>query len=144
MLIKENTTIERDVYVAPCLECGCSDIQLSDNNYSSFNQGGGKCKACGHTTYAGVGCLPKMDDLIAIWNAGNDIKQLIEKEQNKILVSFDIINVLQQKLHLRNGSTSPNNGFYRITPKESGVPYMSKSAPDSWELRECHIEWIEA
>lgn len=68
--------------MAPCLECGSEDIQLSDNNYSSFNQGGGKCKTCGHTTYAGVGCLPKIDDLYPFGMQAMISRRLLKK--NKI------------------------------------------------------------
>lgn len=33
-------------------------------------------------------------------------------------------------------------GHYLLTPKNGGKPYTSTTAPDSWELRECHIQWV--
>lgn len=95
MKIKE--TVEREVYVAPCLECGSSDILITDSNYSSFNTGGGKCKVCGHTTSAGVGCLPTMRELISIWNSGNDVKQLIAAQKEIIKKAQEEIALLQSK-----------------------------------------------
>lgn len=84
MLITETKTVQREIHVAPCLECGNTDIMLSDCNYSSFNKGGGKCKKCGHEVSASVGTFPTMDELAAIWNASNDIPTLIRAEEAKI------------------------------------------------------------
>lgn len=33
-------------------------------------------------------------------------------------------------------------GHYLLKPKNGGNPYTSMSAPDSWELRECDVEWV--
>lgn len=33
-------------------------------------------------------------------------------------------------------------GYYLLTPKNGGKSYTSTSAPDSWELRECDIQWV--
>lgn len=97
MLITETTTTQREIHVAPCLECGHADILLSDCNYSSFNQGGGECKKCGHKTYAGVGCNPTMDQLATIWNASNDIPTLIRAEEAKITEAEQRIAALEAK-----------------------------------------------
>lgn len=82
MLVTE--TVQREVHVEPCLECGGTDILISDQNYSSFNRGGGKCKTCGHEVSEGVGCLPTPKELVAIWNAANDIPALIRAEGHHI------------------------------------------------------------
>lgn len=97
MLIKEQTTVEREIHVAPCLECGSSDIALSDSNYSSFNNGGGRCKKCGHEVTGGVACMPSIDRLAAIWNAANDIPTLIQAEEKKIADAAERIAVLKAK-----------------------------------------------
>lgn len=143
MLITETTTVKREINVAPCLECGHADILLSDCNYSSFNHGGGECKKCGHKTYAGVGCNPTMDQLAAIWNAGNDIPTLIRAEEAKIAESNVKIQALRAKTGDADTAEEPKSkGFYRLTPKNGGEPFISHTAPDSWELRECDIEWV--
>lgn len=33
-------------------------------------------------------------------------------------------------------------GHFLFTPKNGGKPYTSATAPDSWELRECNIQWV--
>lgn len=95
MRIKETVTVERELHVAPCLACGNTDIRLTDSNYSSFNQGGGECKKCKHSTFAGVGCAPTMDELAQIWNAGNDINTLIEAQELIIAHANDRIKALK-------------------------------------------------
>lgn len=143
MLITETTTAKREIHVAPCLECGHAEILLSDCNYSSFNHGGGECKKCGHKTYAGVGCNPTMDELAAIWNAGNDIPTLIRAEEAKIAESNATIQALRTKAAgAAEAAEHKAKGFYRLTPKNGGEPFISHAAPDSWELRECDIEWV--
>jgi hypothetical protein len=97
MKVRETVTVERDIHVAPCLECGHTDIQLSDSGYSSFNTGGGKCKKCGHTATAPVSCIPTMADLAAAWNASNDIPMLIRAEEAKIATAERRIAVLKAK-----------------------------------------------
>lgn len=89
MLITETVTIEREIHVAPCLECRNTDIQLSDSNYSSFNMGGGKCLKCKRSTISEVGCLLTLNDLAQIWNAGNDISLLLNA-QNTIIANANI------------------------------------------------------
>lgn len=84
MQIQETVTVTRNIHVAPCLECGHTDIQLSDSGYSSFNTGGGLCKKCGHTATGPVSCIPKIADLAAVWNASNDIPTMIRAEEAKI------------------------------------------------------------
>lgn len=84
MLITEPKAVQREIHVAPCLVCGHTEINLSDSNYSSFNQGGGTCKKCGHQVYRGVSCNPDIDSLAAIWNAANDVPTLIKAEEAKI------------------------------------------------------------
>ena len=97
MLIKEHKTVEREIYVAPCLECGSHNINLSDSNYSSFNSGGGRCTSCGHEVLGGVGCMPSFDALAAIWNAANDIPTLISAEEKKIADAAERIAALKAK-----------------------------------------------
>lgn len=110
MLIKENTVVEREIHVAPCLECGHTDIELSDSNYSSFNRGGGKCNKCGHSVTGGVSCMPKVDDLAAIWNAGNDIHTLIDAEEAKITLATEQIADLIAKAGKLQAPTTEDAG----------------------------------
>lgn len=84
MKITEEVVIKKELAVAPCIKCGGDNILVSDSNYSSFNTGGGKCKDCGHEVNSGVGCFPKISELVNIWNYGNDIELLIEKEEKII------------------------------------------------------------
>lgn len=84
MLINETVAVVRELHVAPCLACGETNIELSDSGYSSFNIGGGRCTACGHKTTGTVGCLPTMEQLAAVWNAGNDIPHLLAVEEGMI------------------------------------------------------------
>ena len=98
MLITETKTVQRELHVAPCLACGHTDIALSDNNYSAFNSGGGTCRRCGHEVTRSVGCLPSLDELAAIWNAGNDIPTLIRAEEAIIAAARTRIADLKKKL----------------------------------------------
>lgn len=81
MKVTENVVVKKELNVAPCFKCGHDDIVISDNNYSSFNTGGGKCKNCGHEASSGVGCLPTMSELVSIWNQANDIEILIKTQE---------------------------------------------------------------
>lgn len=96
MQIKETVVVERELHVAPCIECGHEDIHLSDSNYSSFNVGGGKCKNCNHQSTSSVGIFPTSDEMAAIWNAENDINFLIAAEEKKIAVSKARISELKK------------------------------------------------
>lgn len=84
MQVTETVVVTREIHVAPCLECGHTDILLSDSGYSSFNVGGGKCKKCGNEVSGSVSCIPTMTDLASIWNAENDVAKLIAAERAKI------------------------------------------------------------
>lgn len=114
MLVSETKTVTREIHVAPCLECGSTDITLSDCNYSSFNQGGGKCKHCGQESKSSVSIDPSIDTLAHIWNARNDIPTLIQAEQKKIEMAGEQIALLTAKAAERGqtiptevGTTSP-------------------------------------
>lgn len=84
MEFSEVKRVTRKLYVAPCLKCGHTEILIRDSGYSSFNLGGGACKQCGHEVHASVGCLPTIDELVAIWNKGNDLQVLIDAQQAAI------------------------------------------------------------
>ena len=86
MLIQETVTLTRarELHVAPCLECGNTDIRLTDCNYSSFNHGGGECTKCKRHSFAAVGISPSMDDLARIWNAENDYEVLLQAQRTII------------------------------------------------------------
>lgn len=84
MKITEQVMVTKELHVVDCIACGKDNILISDNNYSSFNTGGGKCKDCGHEVNAGVGCMPTITELVNIWNKGNDFEVLI-KNQEKII-----------------------------------------------------------
>lgn len=94
-------TREVEVHVAPCIECGSTDITIADCGYSSFNKGGGKCKSCGHEVYQTVSCLPNIRSLIGIWNTANDIDHLIAQEHEKIQNAQRRIDELTRKKVLR-------------------------------------------
>lgn len=98
MLIKETITIEREIHVAPCLQCGSTDIRLMDYGYNAPNMGGGECMSCKHRTTTYVELFPKMQDLADIWNSKNDIPTLIATEQNKINIAEKKIEDLKAKL----------------------------------------------
>ncbi|WP_338924462.1 hypothetical protein V0M98_33140 (plasmid) [Pseudomonas silesiensis] len=97
MLIKEKSTVVREIHVAPCLKCGSEDIVLSDCGYSTHNIGGGKCNVCGHVATDGVCWTAGVDDLAAIWNAANDISFLIRVEEKKIFDASQRIAELKGK-----------------------------------------------
>lgn len=95
MKITENVVVTKTLEVADCLKCGHDDILISDNNYSSFNTGGGKCKKCGHEVTSGVGCSPTTSELVSIWNSGNDIDKLIKKQEDIVIQAQKEIKKLQ-------------------------------------------------
>lgn len=39
-------------------------------------------------------------------------------------------------------ATEEGPGHRLMTPKNGGKPYTSSKAPDSWEARECDIQWL--
>jgi len=39
-------------------------------------------------------------------------------------------------------ATEQGSGHWLMTPKNGGKPYTSSKAPDSWEVRECDIQWV--
>jgi len=96
MQITETKTVVREIYVAPCLKCGSEDILITDSNYSSFNTGGGTCRACKHSVTGGCGCDVSMDTLVHIWNKGNDIKHLIKEQESVILSAQKTISELEK------------------------------------------------
>ena len=103
MLVTETKSVTRDLYVAPCLKCGCKEIVLSDSNYSSFNRGGGTCSQCKHEVVGCCGCLPTVDDLARIWNNENDIDTLIAIERKKITTAYQVIKELVTKKAIVGG-----------------------------------------
>ena len=57
--------------IKACKKCGSVDIKIYDCGYSTFNNGGGECRSCGHkSSLSSLGCCPSMDSLIGIWNNG--------------------------------------------------------------------------
>ena len=48
------------------------------------------------------------------------------------------------KIRLKQLQKPPTKGpgHYLVSPKNGGKPYVSTTAPDSWELRECEIQWV--
>lgn len=96
MKITENVVVTKELNVASCIKCGHDDILISDNNYSSFNTGGGKCKKCGHEVTSSVGCMPTMSELVNIWNSGNDIDKLIKTQETIVAKAQKEIQQLQE------------------------------------------------
>lgn len=94
MQITETKTVVREIYVAPCLKCGSEDILITDSNYSSFNTGGGSCRACKHSVTGGCGCDVNMDTLVKIWNEGNDLEYLIKQQEAIVAVAQEKIATL--------------------------------------------------
>jgi hypothetical protein len=122
MKIKE--TVEREIAVAACFECGGSDISISDSNYSSFNTGGGKCKACGHESNAGCGCLPTPGELVAIWNAANDPKLLIAAQEAKALSAKSAIAEIKERskrLLAKKGKPDPQGDLFDGARESDGA-----------------------
>lgn len=83
--------------VAPCVECGSTDILLADMQSKPLNQGGGQCRACGRQVIAGVPCGPSLAELARIWNRCNDIPTLIEAENTRIDQARKRIELLRAK-----------------------------------------------
>lgn len=77
-------TVTRNVCVAPCLQCGGTDIVLLHNHESSLNMGGGKCKKCGAEALAELSINPREGQMRAAWNDQNDIQTLIRQEMGII------------------------------------------------------------
>lgn len=96
MKITEKVVVTKTLDVADCIKCGHDDILISDNNYSSFNTGGGKCKKCGHEVTSGVSCTPTMSELVHIWNSGNDIDKLIKNQETIVAKAQKEIQQLQE------------------------------------------------
>lgn len=84
MKFTEIRQVEIELEVARCLKCHSEDIKFSDYGYTQGNSGGGTCQSCKHEFYKPVFMNPKIEDLVAIWNSGNDVKTLIKVEQDKI------------------------------------------------------------
>jgi nucleoside 2-deoxyribosyltransferase len=97
MLIEKTVTTTVDVYVAPCIKCGGTDINIRDMGYSNPNIGGGTCKTCKHEVMQG--CTWDVDKmtLIRIWNDSNDITKLIAQQQAIIDKAQAEINTLLLK-----------------------------------------------
>ncbi|MES2877505.1 MAG: hypothetical protein V4713_03715 [Pseudomonadota bacterium] len=88
------------LHIEPCLECGCRNIHLSDDNifnekHPNHNTGGGVCMNCGSEVNRNAPPNPTPTELAAIWNSCNDIKLLIEAEQKSIAASRSRIEWLQ-------------------------------------------------
>ncbi|WP_410951006.1 hypothetical protein [Pseudomonas sp. S1(2024)] len=77
---EETVTLAGNIYVAPCLQCGGTDIVLLHNHDTSLNMGGGKCKKCGVEALAELSVNPRAGQMAAAWNAQNDTQTLIRKE----------------------------------------------------------------
>src|SRR3546814_8346214 len=81
MQIKETVVVERELHVAPCIECGHEDIHLSDSNYSSFNVGGGKCKNCNHQSTRSEEHTSELQSLMRISYAVFCLKKKKKKDK---------------------------------------------------------------
>lgn len=55
--ITEKIVTEEKIKIADCIECGSSNISLSDYGYSSFNIAYGKCNKCGNVVKFDCGCF---------------------------------------------------------------------------------------
>jgi hypothetical protein len=84
MLVEKTITVKKEVYVAPCIRCNSTDINIFDYGYSTSNMGGGKCKCCKKEITSTVGIDPNKEELIDIWNNKNDIPTLL-LEQDRII-----------------------------------------------------------
>lgn len=85
------------LHIAPCVECGCCNIHLSDDNLSPHNTGGGVCMNCGTEVTRNVALNPTPEELAAIWNGVNDIGTLIMEEEAKISSSVARIDWLRER-----------------------------------------------
>lgn len=97
MLIEQTLKTTVEVYVAPCIKCGGTDINIHDMGYDNPNMGGGTCKTCKHEVIRG--CTWDVDKLtlIRIWNDSNDINKLIAQQQAIIDKAQAEINALLLK-----------------------------------------------
>ncbi len=70
------------MFVAPCIKCGSEDIAIGDQNYSSFNFGGGTCKKCGHDVSKPCSIFPSKEIMIKVWNNANHPHILMDKARD--------------------------------------------------------------
>ncbi len=90
--VEEKTT--KQIYVAPCLKCGCDEIQIDDYGYNAPNIGGGKCTQCTNEASASCDIFPKKETLANIWNAQNCKKTLTKNKLSKIATLWAEIHAL--------------------------------------------------
>lgn len=118
MLDNEAYTVARQFHVAPCLNCGATDIRLMHCNHELLNYGGGECVKCERRTFGSVERDPAHHDLASIWNACNDIEALIRAEQGVILKAKLHIALLQERLTPDFRPLDINNASQRLMHAE--------------------------
>jgi hypothetical protein len=74
--------------VRPCIKCGSTNVLIYDNNYSSFNCGGGKCQACGFKVSKSIGSNPTKAELTEVWNSGNKPPKQDEEVHPRTAICF--------------------------------------------------------
>lgn len=106
MLVTETVARSQEVYVAPCIKCGSNDISIDDDNQTTFNSGGGTCRACNNKAYAACEWAPAKKFLINTWNKANDVADLIDEKHKALNDAQATINELlfkpgmQHKIYL--------------------------------------------
>lgn len=94
---------KKEVYIYPCVKCGCDDIDIYNCGYSSFNCAGGKCNKCGNKIETGAYWNAKDSELIKAWNRGNNPEILIEKLQSdKQAIAEEIKRLRKIQRRLKN------------------------------------------
>lgn len=82
--MKIQKTIELEVEVKPCLECGSTNIHFYNCGYSSFNVAGAKCKCGNEVKVNNIDWNVPDHELIPYWNEKNDPEIIISKYEREI------------------------------------------------------------
>ncbi len=99
--VKSTKTTTTEIYVAPCINCGCDNIYLGDCGYSSFNVAYGRCTrpVCKREVKFNCGDVT-MEDIIQFWNRNNDVDLLIGQkvvELEKVQLELKELKVKRRK-----------------------------------------------
>lgn len=120
----------------PCPFCGGeAGFDHDDNGWVWID-----CSSCGASTNARVSAMDDCKPLLAEqWNrrATPPDMKLVPVEPTP-----EMMDAANRDLRREYATLGLEPGHYLLTPKNGGKPYTSTTAPDSWELRECHIQWV--
>jgi nucleoside 2-deoxyribosyltransferase len=79
--ISEAPQVFRDIKIAPCLDCGSTDIRLFEGD--SDGHGGGECLSCHRNIFGQIKDDPSFIELAEIWNLANDKAEQVKYHQRQ-------------------------------------------------------------